>query len=156
MTGEPAGDNAADITFADALIAQDQQAIDVAMLVPSRSTNAKVLAFATTSASVRRSETSVLKVLEVQWNAHQDSPNGQRNEVPAKGLIDQPTIAKLQSLHGAPFETLWLQSMIDLDAASIQAANAEIAGGKNVDAVDVAKQIAAARPVEIDQMKRFP
>jgi uncharacterized protein (DUF305 family) len=155
VTGEPAGDNAADVTFADTMIAHDQQWIDVATLVPSRSTNSDFVTFAATSASARRSEATILKVMKVQWNSDQDSPDGQRNAATTKGMIDPPTIAKLRSSHGGAFETLWLQSMVGLDKASIDMANAEVANGKNVDAVGVAKQIVEGRQAEIDQMKKL-
>jgi uncharacterized protein (DUF305 family) len=155
VTGEPAGDNAADVTFAGTVIAQDQQAIDLAALVPDRSTNPNVVAFATTSASARRSEIAILKVLQVQWNSNQDSQGGQRDEATTKGMIDQATIAKLQSSHGAAFETLWLQSMVGLDKASFEMANAETANGKNVDAVELAKQIVKARQAEIDHVTKM-
>lgn len=155
VTGEPAGNNAADVTFAATLIAQDQQWIDVAALVPNRSTNSDFVASAANSASARRSEVAVLKVMLVQWNSNQDDPGSQRNAATTKGMIDPSTIAKLQSSQGRSFETLWLQSMIGLDNASIDMANAEMANGKNVDAVEVAKQTVAGRQAEIDQVKKI-
>jgi uncharacterized protein (DUF305 family) len=153
VTGEPAGDNAADITFADAVIAQNGQEIELAKLVADHSSNSKVVALAASRTSTRQSEMSILKVLVVQWNSNQENQDGQRNATATKGPLDQAAIAKLQSSQGSAFDKLWLQSMIGLDEGSIAVANAEVAGGKNVDAVDVAKQIVAARPADIDQMK---
>jgi uncharacterized protein (DUF305 family) len=155
VTGEPAGNNAADIRFTEGVIAQDQQGIDLAALVADRSANSKVVAFAATGASARRSEVSILKVLLVQWNSNQDSQGDQGLGTTTQGIVDQATIAKLHSLHGSAFDTLWLQSMIGLDKGSINIANAEIASGKNVDAADLAKQIGGARPAEIDQMENM-
>jgi len=155
VTGEPAGDNAVDITFANALIAQNQQEIELAKLVADRSSNSNVVALAATRTSARQSEMSILKVLVVQWNSNQENQIEHGNGTATKGALDQATIAKLQSSHGSAFDKLWLQTMIGLDKGSIEAANAEVAGGKNVDAVDVAKQIVAARPAEIDQMKNL-
>jgi uncharacterized protein (DUF305 family) len=155
VTGVPAGDNAADIEFTDALIAQDQQGIELAAVVADRSSNSKVVAFAGATASARKSEIGILKVFQVQWNSDRDDPGGQPGGATAKGTVDQATVAKLHSLHGGAFETLWLQSMIGLDQAGIEAANAEISNGKNVDAVEVARQISQARRPEIDQMNRM-
>jgi uncharacterized protein (DUF305 family) len=153
VTGEPAGDNAADITFADAVIGQNRQEIELAKLVADRSGNAKVVALAATRTSARQSEMSILKVLVVQWNSNQENQDDRGNGAATTGPLDEATITKLQSSHGAAFDELWLQSMIGLDEGSIAVANAEVAGGKNVDAVDVAKQIVAARPADIDEMK---
>lgn len=155
VSGEPAGDNATDITFADAVIARDQQDIELAKLVADRSSNPTVISLAAARTSARQSEMSILKVLLVQWNSNQEDPGGHGNGTATKGPLDQATIAKLQSSHGSAFDKLWLQSMIGIDKGSVEVANAEVAGGKNVDAVDVAKQIVAARPTEIDQMKNF-
>jgi uncharacterized protein (DUF305 family) len=148
VSGEPAGSNASDVSFAEAVVAQDQQAIDLAALVPDRSSNSNVVAAATASANTRRSEVSVLRVLLVQWNVDQDSVNGNM----AKGLIDQAAIAKLRALRGSAFEMLWLHTMLGLSEAGLEIATAEITGGKNVDAVDVAHQISEARRAEIGQL----
>ena len=155
VTGEPAGDNAADFAFTDTLIAQDQQGVDVAMLVPSRSTDSAFVTFAATTASARRSEVTILKVMQVQWNSDEENPRGQPNAATVKGVIDPSTIANLHSQRGGAFETLWIQSMVGLDKASIEMANAEIANGKNVDAVGVAKQIVEGRQAEIDRMTKM-
>lgn len=155
VTGEPAGYNATDVTFADTLIAQDQQGIDVATLVPRGSTDSDFVGFAASSAAARRSEVTILKVMQVQWNSDQENPRGQPNAATVKGMIDPSTIANLRSLHGGAFETLWLRSMVGLDQASTDMADAEIANGKNVDAVGVAKQIVEGRQAEVDLMKKM-
>jgi uncharacterized protein (DUF305 family) len=70
-------------------------------------------------------------------------------------MIDNATIANLDSLHGPGFDTLWLKSMIGLDQGTIEAANAEVANGKNVDVTSLAKQMVKARQAEIGQMQQF-
>jgi uncharacterized protein (DUF305 family) len=72
-----------------------------------------------------------------------------------KGMVDQATIGRLNSLHGSEFDTLWLQSMIGLDNGEIEIANTEVGNGKNVDAIDLAKQIVASRQAEIGQMNQI-
>jgi uncharacterized protein (DUF305 family) len=114
-----------------------------------------LVTFAATTASARRSEVTILKVMQVQWNSDEENPRGQPNAATVKGVIDPSTIANLHSQRGGAFETLWIQSMVGLDKASIEMANAEIANGKNVDAVGVAKQIVEGRQAEIDRMKKM-
>jgi uncharacterized protein (DUF305 family) len=58
-------------------------------------------------------------------------------------------------LHGSEFDTLWLQSMIGLDNGEIEIANTEVGNGKNVDAIDLAKQIVASRQAEIGHMNQI-
>jgi uncharacterized protein (DUF305 family) len=72
-----------------------------------------------------------------------------------QGMIDAAAIAKLASLKGAEFDQLWLQSMISHHEGAIEMANAEIAGGTNVDAKKLAQQIVAAQQGEISQMKQM-
>jgi uncharacterized protein (DUF305 family) len=145
VTGEPAGDNAADVSFAEAVLAQDQQAVELATLVPDRSTSPNVVAAATNSTATRRSEISILKVLLVQWSVNQDSSSANT----ARGMIDPATLAKLRSLRGGAFESLWIHSMLGLSQAGLDMATTEITGGKNEDAVGFARQVGDARRTEI-------
>jgi uncharacterized protein (DUF305 family) len=70
-------------------------------------------------------------------------------------MVDQATLAQLNSLHGGGFDALWLQSMIGLDQGAVELANAEVSKGNNVDAVDLARQIASARQADIGQMRQL-
>ena len=54
-------------------------------------------------------------------------------------MVDDATMARLASLNGAEFDTLWLQSMIGHHQGAIEMAKAEIANGENVDAIGLAK-----------------
>ena len=70
-------------------------------------------------------------------------------------MVDEATMAKLESLNGAEFDTLWLQSMIGHHQGAIEMAKAEIANGENVDAIGLAKTIVDTQQAEIDQMKQM-
>ena len=127
VTGEPAGYTAQDVAFANTTIQNHKQAIDLSTLVPDRSTNPKVVAFAAARASALQSDVAVLKVMLVQWNENPNASTGRdRPGSAATGTVDQPTIAKLNSLRGGNFDTLWLQSMIGLDQGAVEIANAEV------------------------------
>ena len=54
ITGEPAGFNAADVAFATNMIPHHQQAVELAALVPDRSTNPELVPLAS-QISPRRS-----------------------------------------------------------------------------------------------------
>ena len=72
-----------------------------------------------------------------------------------EGMVDAATMAKLGSLNGAEFDTLWLESMIGHHQGAIEMAKAEIANGENVDAIGMAKTIVDTQQAEIDQMKQM-
>jgi uncharacterized protein (DUF305 family) len=156
VTGEPAGYNSHDVAFAKAIVPNLKQGIDISSWVPSRSTNPEIVAFAASRVSALQSDMAVLKALLVQWS---ESPNGNtdgdRGGAVAKGMVDQATLAQLNSLHGGGFDALWLQSMIGLDQGAVELANAEVSKGNNVDAVDLARQIASARQADIGQMRQL-
>jgi len=156
LTGEPSGYNADDVAFANNMIAHHQQGIDISALVRNHSTNPEVLALADRNASALQSDIATARVLLVQWNENPDikTANGGHGAT-LKGMVDRATIARLDSLHGSEFDTVWLQSMISRDQGAIEMADAEIANGKNVDAIVLAKEIIGVQQAEISQMKQL-
>ena len=72
-----------------------------------------------------------------------------------QGMVDDATMARLESLKGQEFDTLWLQSMISHHQGAIEMAKAEIANGKSPDMITMAKNIVTAQQAEIDQMKKM-
>lgn len=156
ITGEPAGYNTDDVAFANNMIPHDQQGIDVSGLVPDRSSNSGLVAFAAQNAAALRSDMQVLEALRVQWKENQDDQRGGgKPGSGTRGMIDNTTIGRLNSLHGTEFDRLWLGSMISLDEGAIEIANAEIANGKNIDAIALAKQIAKSRQADTRLMQQM-
>jgi uncharacterized protein (DUF305 family) len=156
ISGEPAAYNTADVAFANNMIAREEQGINMSRLVPDRSNNSDLVTFASKTAAALQVDTQVLKALRAQWKEGPDNQTGGGGPSGTTGgTIDNATMANLASLHGPEFDTLWVKSMTGLDQGSIEAANAEVANGKNVDAVSLAKQIVKARQDEIGQMQQI-
>ncbi len=148
ITEAPAGSNAEDATFGTDLMQLQQQAIQLAKLAPSRSSSTELVALANTIATGQQSENQTVKVLLVQWNDGAGPPA-------APGALDAATGARLESLRGREFDTLWLQSMLGLHRATIDLTQAEISGGHNVDARTLAKSILATRQAQVEQMQQM-
>jgi uncharacterized protein (DUF305 family) len=156
ITGEPAAYNPADVAFANDATAREEQGISMSRLVPDHSENPDVVAFAAKTAAALQVDTQVLKALRAQWKETQDNPTGTSSPPTAPSDSgSNPTLAKLASMHGPEFDTLWLNSMISVYQATIELANGEVANGKNVDAASLAKQIVKARQVDIGQMQQL-
>lgn len=156
ITGEPAAYNNADVTFANNLTAREEQGLKITGMATDHSDNSDLVAFATKTAAAFQVDTQVLKALRAQWKEGGSNPTGDGAVGPATGpAIDDATITKLQSLHGAEFDSLWLGSMISLDQGAIEIANTEVANGKHPDAVSLAKQIVTARQAEIGQLHQM-
>jgi uncharacterized protein (DUF305 family) len=150
----PAAFNDADVMFAKGMIPHHQQAVDLSALVPSRSTNDAVINLAADISAEQGPEIQVLKVFLVQWTA--DQGEGQdHGGMAMDGMVDPATMAKLQSLQGPEFDTLWLQSMIGHHEGAIKMAQTEQADGANADAKDLATKIVATQTAEITQMKQI-
>jgi uncharacterized protein (DUF305 family) len=156
ISGQPAGYNADDVAFATNMIPHHQQAVDLSALVPDRSTNAQLVALAQQISAAQQPEINVMKVFLVQWNENADTNSGHAGHGDAMhGMVDPATMAKLQSLNGAEFDKLWLESMIAHHQGAIEMAKAEIANGDNVDAKTLAKNIVPTQEAEIGQMKQM-
>jgi uncharacterized protein (DUF305 family) len=156
ITGQPAGYNADDVAFATNMVPHHQQAVDLSALVPDRSTNAALIALAQQISAAQQPEINVMKVLLVQWNENPDASSGHAGHGSAtQGMVDAATMTKLESLNGAEFDNLWLESMIGHHQGAIEMAKAEIANGDNVDAKTLAKNIVDTQEAEIGQMKQM-
>ncbi len=156
ITGQPAGYNADDVAFATDMIPHHKQAVDLSALAPSRSTNAGLVALARQISTEQQPEINVMKVFLVQWNENPDTNSGHSGHGNAmQGMVDAATMTKLESLRGADFDKLWLESMIGHHQGAIEMAKAEIANGDNVDAKSLAKNIVTTQDAEIGQMKQM-
>jgi uncharacterized protein (DUF305 family) len=156
ITGQPAGFNADDVAFATNMIPHHQQAVDLSAMVPDRSTNAELIALAQQISSAQQPEINVMKVFLVQWKENPDTNSGHVGHgSPMQGMVDEATMTKLESLTGAEFDKLWLESMISHHQGAIEMAKAEVANGDNVDAKALAKNIVTTQEAEIGQMKQM-
>ena len=152
-----AAHNADDVMFAQMMIPHHQQAVELAAMVPDRSTNPDVLALATKIAGAQQPEINTMKALLLQWDV---DPNEMSHEsghagMAMAGMVDDATMVKLDNLKGTDFDTLWLQSMISHHEGAIAMAKTEIADGKSADMVTLAGSIVTAQQAEIDQMKQM-
>jgi uncharacterized protein (DUF305 family) len=156
ITGQPAGYNADDVAFATNMIPHHEQAVDLSALVPDRSTNAALIALAQQISAAQQPEINVMKVFLVQWNENPDTNTGHGGHGGGmQGMVDAATMTKLESLDGAEFDKLWLESMISHHQGAIEMAKAEISNGENVDAKSLAQSIVTTQEAEIGQMKQM-
>jgi uncharacterized protein (DUF305 family) len=157
ITGQPAGFNADDLAFVTDMIAHHQQAVDLSALVPDRSTNAEVVAMAEQISAAQQPEINAMRVFLVQWNENPEdnTHGGGGGHTPMQGMVDDATMARLQTLKGEEFDTLWLESMISHHQGAIEMAKAEIANGQNVDVKGMAQTMVDTQQGEIGQMKQM-
>ena len=156
ITGEPAGFNQDDVSFAINMIASRRQTVDLAALVPDRSTDSDLIALAAGISAQQTQEIEVMKVLLVQWNENPDTNTGGSSQgESAAGLVDQATVARLEASSGREFDTSWLQTMIGHQQGSIAMARGEIEKGHNVDAVSTARRVVDTQQAQIGQLQQL-
>lgn len=159
ITGDPAGYNAADITFASTMVKHHQQGIELAKLVSARSGNQQLTALADQIVAIQQPEINILNVFLVQWDENPDIRTGPGGDEPrdqsVPGTVDDATVARLESLQGPQFDTLWLETMLGHHQGGVDIATREIDNGANVDAVSVAKSIVAGLNPQMSVMRQM-
>jgi len=151
----PAGFNADDVSFASMMIPHHEQAVQLSALVPGRSTNPELTALAKQITDAQQPEIDTMKAFLVQWNQGDGNEHSGHGAMDMAGMVDDATMAKLQTLNGAEFDRLWLTSMIGHHRGAIEMAKAELAKGTNADAKTLAQQIITSQQTEIDQMQKM-
>jgi uncharacterized protein (DUF305 family) len=142
--------DAADVTFAQKMIPHHQQALDMAAMVPSRTTNRKLIVMAKHIALDQQAQIDTLQELLQQWGETQG--HGAHDGMGMDGMVDAATMDRLPTLNGAEFDDLWLRSMITHHQGAVAMAEPEIAQGQNPTAVKMAKIIVEWQQFEIGQM----
>jgi uncharacterized protein (DUF305 family) len=148
----PAKHNATDVTFAQKMIPHHQQALDMAAMVPSRTTNDDLIVLAKHIALDQQAEIETLQDLLRQWGEPPAPVQTAHQGMAMDGMVDAATMDTLKTLTGADFDNLWLESMISHHQGAIAMAEPEIAHGEDPTAVKMAKIIAEWQQMEIGRM----
>ncbi|MDA2950364.1 MAG: DUF305 domain-containing protein [Mycobacterium sp.] len=150
------GRNTDDVMFAQLMIPHHQQAVELAALVPDRSTDPELIRLAATIAGQQQPEITAMKAMLAQWEVESsETPHQGAHGMTMAGMVDEATMVRLEALKGPEFDTLWLRSMIAHHQGAIEMANVEITDGSNVDMVGLARAIVSAQQREIDQMTQM-
>lgn len=150
-----APNNAADVAFVSGMIPHHEQAVEMSALVPQRSTNPEVIKLAADISAAQEPEIQTMKGFLAQWNAGEGAGHEGHDMGAMTGMVDDDSMAKLETLKGAEFDKLWLTSMIGHHEGAVTMANTEIADGANADAKALASHIVTVQQAEIAQMKKM-
>jgi uncharacterized protein (DUF305 family) len=144
--------NAADVTFAQKMIPHHQQALDMAAMVPSRTTNRDVIVTAKHIALDQQAQIDTLQGLLQQWGEPAGPDHMGHDGMAMDGMVDAATMDRLPTLTGTEFDELWLRSMIAHHQGAVAMAQPEIARGENPAAVKLARVIVDWQQLEIGRM----
>ncbi|QUQ64434.1 DUF305 domain-containing protein [Kutzneria sp. CA-103260] len=160
----------ADVSFAQQMIPHHQQALAMAKLVSSRTTNAKVTDLAGRIEKAQDPEIQQMTAWLNQWGAASATTStgampgmsstpttstmpGMGDGQPMPGMMSDADMAKLQALKGGDFDTMWLQMMVQHHQGAIDMAKTELTQGTSADAKTLAQKIIDGQQAEITEMK---
>jgi len=147
-----AGRNDNDVMFAQQMVAHHSQALDMAKLVPSRSTDPKVLDLAGRIEKAQGPEIRQLQGWLTAWGtAMPGMTHGSGGSMP--GMLSDADLKQLEAAKGAEFDKGWLGMMIEHHQGAVDMAKTELAQGGNADAKALAQKIIDAQQAEITEMQ---
>ena len=158
---QSADHNAADVAFARGMIPHHRQAVEMAAMVPSRTSNPDVRMLATHISWDQQAEIRTMTGLLAQWGEPEAMDHGGMPGMPGMvdgvmpGMVDGATMAQIKSLNGPAFDQLWITSMIDHHQGAVTMARTELADGRSPDAKKLAEMIIIAQQREIAQMNNL-
>ncbi|MDQ0382006.1 DUF305 domain-containing protein [Amycolatopsis thermophila] len=152
--------NDADVTFAQEMIQHHQQALDMAKLVPTRSTNNQVKDLASRIERAQDPEIQQMQGWLTQWNAAMSTmPSMSGMHMPSTssmpGMMSDADMQMLEHASGAEFDKMWLQMMVEHHQGAVEMARTELANGANADAKALAQAIIDAQTAEITEMQQL-
>ena len=160
----PQGDHTqADVTFAQQMVPHHRQAVEMAKLVPSHSTNQKVLELASQIQQAQDPEIQKMTGWLQTWGAPapttgmnmpgMNMPGMDHGSMP--GMMTSDDMTKLGQVKGAAFDRLWLQMMIQHHQGAVEMAKTELQQGASNEARQLAQQIIDTQQKEIATMNQL-
>ncbi|MEU1981597.1 DUF305 domain-containing protein [Nocardia sp. NPDC019395] len=147
--------NEADIRFAQEMIPHHRQAVAMAALVPSHSTDPRVVDLAARIQQAQDPEIAAMTGWLEAWGAPvpEDSGHSGTDHGAMPGMMSTEQMAELEAAEGAEFDRMWLTMMIDHHEGAVQMARTELAEGTDPQARVTAQQIIDAQQSEIQEMR---
>ncbi len=160
-SGDGAGDdhNAADVTFATAMIPHHAQGMAMAKLAATRSGSSKLTQLAVQISAEQPPEIYQMQSLLADWGspaAPADGTSGMAG-MPGMGLgmMTDAQLAQLTAATGPAFDRLFLQRMSAHDQGGIALARTERADGGNADATTLAQNIDDAQEYAVPLLQQL-
>ena len=142
--------NTADVTFAQMMIPHHAQAIEMSdLLLAKPDVPQQVAALATRIKAAQGPEIQAMTAWLKSWNQPTDMMPGHS----MTGMMDDADLDRLRAAQGTEAARLFLTQMIAHHEGAIEMATSESTAGKNADAVDLSKSIAASQEAEIKEMQ---
>ena len=147
-TDTAASFDANDVMFAQMMLPHHQQAIDLATLAETNTTNPRILDLASRIKAAQSPEIDAM----TGWleSAGVDMEMG--HTMPMPGIVSEADMNAIRAASGAEFDGLFLVHMIAHHQGAIEMAKTVLATTTNDEVVALANEIITAQQAEIDEM----
>jgi uncharacterized protein (DUF305 family) len=143
--------NEVDVMFAQIMIPHHEQAVDMSDMVLSKSNiNPEVTALAKQIKAAQQAEIDMMNAWLEAWGRIK-MPEGSHHSS-SDGTMTEEQMQELDEANSADGQRLFLEGMIRHHQGAIKMAQAEIAAGKNPNAITLANNIAEGQQAEVDTM----
>ena len=148
--------NAQDVSFARDMVPHHQQAVTMADLALTQSTNPQVQDLATRIKLAQGQEISLLNAWLAEWDEqatdHAEHSGGGKG---SKGMVSGADLGALETAQGPEFDRLFLRHMTAHHRGALEMAKAQLDGGRYEPAKVLAREITAAQQREITEMAQI-
>ena len=152
--GTSAADHsAADVMFSAMMIPHHQQAVEMADLVPTRTTNADVLALAAGIKAAQQPEIDQMQGYLDGWGEEANDAAAHAGHAGMEGMMSDDDLTALAGLKDAAFDKEWLTMMIAHHEGAVTMAQDVQKNGSHAATATLAAAIIEVQRREIDQMK---
>ncbi|PYI69924.1 DUF305 domain-containing protein [Arthrobacter livingstonensis] len=144
------GHNAADTMFAQMMTPHHVQAVEMSDLMLAKTgLDPKITALATQIKAAQGPEIEKMN----DWLTGWSEPTAMAGSMGMNGMMTATDMDKLKAAQGTEASKLFLTQMIAHHEGAVEMAKSEVTGGKDADAVALAKSIIASQETEIKDMK---
>jgi uncharacterized protein (DUF305 family) len=156
--------NATDVAFAQGMIPHHAQAIVMADMALTQSTDPDVTKLATEIKAAQAPEIEQLTNWLETWGQPVPDSTGESGAdhsmdgmdgMMMSGMMSDADMTRLENTTGADFDTMWLKMMIQHHEGAITMARDEVTGGKYGPTKSMAESIITSQQVEIDAMTKL-
>jgi uncharacterized protein (DUF305 family) len=157
----------ADVLFATQMIPHHEQAVVMAKLAPGHGASRPVEEVASQISAEQIPEIAQLQGMLAEWNQPAVTPaaspmggmpgmdGGSALAAAAPGMMTEDEMTRLESANGRPFDRAFLQMMITHHEGALTMAKAELADGRDQDAMLMAQNISDAQQASIQLMQQL-
>lgn len=142
--------NSADAMFAQMMIPHHVQAVEMSDIMLAKADVDP--AIMTLAEEIKAAQGPEIKKMTT-WLTGWSEPTAMAGDHSMNGMMTGDDLDKLKAAQGTEASKLFLTQMIAHHEGAVEMAKTEVTGGKNADAVALAKSIVASQEAEITKMK---